>query len=181
MNKEELQRIYNLILKKFKDVDSTTFTFEYFLENMSVTDGRLNFWKTYKNDLGLIKDFKQFEKSITSGGPEYYKPENRIPSTDKPDFKSKPCDENTYNWGYGCMNKKIGALNNKFFGNNYDGKYGDELLSKLRNLGLLSNTDTIITKEIFDKMLPNYGTIQESKIIKETVKNILLGELLKDI
>jgi len=183
MNKEELQRIYNLILKKFKDVDSTTFTFEYFLENMSVTDGRLNFWKTYKNDLGLIKDFKQFEKSLMNSEISYYKPEKRIPSTEKPNFKWKDCDENTYNWGYGCKNNKIDALNDKFFGedNVFDGKYGDELLTKLRNIGSLGPKDTYITKEIFDKLLPNYGVVEESLIIKKTVKNILLNELLKDI
>jgi hypothetical protein len=179
MNEEELNRIYRLILEKL-DATSNDVPFDKYSKGMSTSEGRKLFWKQYKTILGL-GDYNKFEKSITSGGSEYYKPENRIPSTEKPGFKFKPCDENTYNWGYGCMNEKIGALNNKFFGNDFGGKYGDELLIKLRNLGLLGDKDTIITKEIFDKMLPNYGTIQESKIIKETVKNILLGELLKDI
>ena len=179
MNQEELERIYNLIVQNFT-LDTNTFTFEKFSRGMETPDGRLKFWKKYNSSLGL-GDYKKFEKSLILSGPEYYKPENRIPSTEKPGFKFKPCDENTYNWGYGCMNEKIAALNWKFFQNDYEGKYGDELLIKLRNLGLLGDKDTIITKVIFDKLLPNWDGEEESKIIKETVKNILLGELLKDI
>lgn len=187
MNQEELKRIYNLIIQNFT-LDTSTFTFEKFSKGMSTPEGRLKFWKKYKTDLGL-GDYKKYERLILTGSAdepkpiEYYKPEKRIPSTDRPDFKSKDCDENTYNWGYGCRNNKIDALNDKFFGkdNVFDGKYGDELLTKLRNVGSLGPKDTIITKEIFDKLLPNYGVVEESLIIKKTVKNILLNELLKDI
>jgi hypothetical protein len=180
MNQEELQKIYRLITQKF-DLDKSTFSFETFSKGMSTSEGRLKFWDKYKTALGLINDFKKFEKSLMNSEISYYKPEKRIPSTDMPDFKSRDCDENTYNWGYGCRNNKIGALNDKFFGNKFDGKYGDELLTKLRNIGSLGPKDSYITKEIFDKLLPNYDVVEESLIIKKTVKNILLNELLKDI
>ncbi|MFM7018632.1 hypothetical protein [Flavobacterium sp.] len=177
MNEEELKRIYNLITQKF-ELDTSSFPFQKFSQGMSTPEGRLKFWKQYKGSLGLGK-YNSYEAKFKVPEPEYYKPEKHIPSTDMSGFKSKPCDENTYNWSYGCMNKKIGALNQKFFGDELGQKYGQELLNKLINLGLLDNKNTIITKEIFDKLLPNYGSIQESKIIKETVKNILLKELFK--
>jgi hypothetical protein len=180
MNEKELQRIFDLFNSLY-NVEGGNFTFEIFTKGMSTSAGRLKFWNDYKKTLGLIKDFKQFEKSLINSEISYYKPEKRIPSTDMPDFKSRDCDENTYNWGYGCRNNKIGALNNKFFGNKFDGKYGDELLTKLRNIGSLGPKDSYITKEIFDKLLPNYDVVEESLIIKKTVKNILLNELLKDI
>lgn len=184
MNEQEILRIYKLFTSKFNA--GSDFTLERFTIGMSTPEGRLKFWNKYKSSLGL-GDYKKYERLILTGSAdepkpiEYYKPETRIPSTDRPDFKSMDCDENTYNWGYGCRNNKIGALNDKFFGNKFDGKYGDELLTKLRNIGSLGPKDTYITKEIFDKLLPNYGVVEESLIIKKTVKNILLNELLKDI
>lgn len=111
----------------------------------------------------------------------------KYPSTQDPTkpFNWKPCDENVYNWDYGCKNNKIAMMNRILFGdkNDYGGIYGKELLDKLRNLSYLRSTETKITEDIYNKVLKlgeeqGYVKLQES-IVKETVKNILKERLIK--
>ena len=68
-------------------------------------------------------------------------------------FESKPCSENTYDWDYGCKNNKIGLMNTILFGDNYGDIYGPALLTKLRNLSYLSSRETIITQDIYNKVV----------------------------
>jgi hypothetical protein len=110
----------------------------------------------------------------------------RYPSTQDPTkpFNSRPCDEKTYDWGYGCKNNKIGQMNQIFFGDRYGDIYGDELINKLRNIGILKSNESKITEEIYNEVLKlgeeqGYVKLQET-IVKETVKNILKERLIKN-
>jgi hypothetical protein len=110
----------------------------------------------------------------------------RYPSTQNPTkpFNSRPCDEKTYDWGYGCKNNKIGQMNQIFFGDRYGDIYGDELINKLRNIGILKSNESKITEEIYNEVLKlgeeqGYVKLQEM-IVKETVKNILKERLIKN-
>ena len=74
-------------------------------------------------------------------------------------------------------------MNKILFGDDYGKIYGDELLSKLRNLRYLGQSETKITEDIYNKVLKlgedqGYVKLQES-IVKETVKNILKERLIK--
>ena len=109
----------------------------------------------------------------------------KYPSTQDPTkpFNSRPCDEKVYDWDYGCKNNKIGLMNKILFGDDYGKIYGDELLSKLRNLRYLGQSEIKITEDIYNKVLKlgeeqGYVKLQES-IVKETVKNILKERLIK--
>jgi hypothetical protein len=63
------------------------------------------------------------------------------------------CDENIYDWDYGCKNNKIGLMNTILFGDNYGDIYGPALLTKLRNLSYLSLKETKITQDIYNKVV----------------------------
>jgi hypothetical protein len=111
----------------------------------------------------------------------------KYPSTQNPTkpFNWKPCDENVYNWEYGCKNNKIAMMNRILFGdkNDYGGIYGKELLDKLRNLVYLNPSDTKITEDIYNKVLKlgeEQGRVKiQETIVKQTVKNILKERLIK--
>ena len=99
-------------------------------------------------------------------------------------FKSKPCDENTYPWTKGCMNNKIGQMNQVYFGDTYNNIYGNQLYNELLSLGYFSapgQKDGEITKFIYDEVMKD--SLQENKklnrkkIVKETVKNVLKERL----
>jgi hypothetical protein len=98
-------------------------------------------------------------------------------------FNSKPCDEKTYDWDYGCKNNKIGLMNTILFGDEYGKIYGPELMSKLRNIRYLGPNDTKITEDIYNKVLKlgeEQGTTKlQETIVKQTVKNILKERLIK--
>lgn len=111
----------------------------------------------------------------------------KYPSTQNPTkpFTYRDCDEKVYNWDYGCKNYKIGIMNEIFFGDGktFEGIYGRELLTKLRNLAILGPNETKITEDIYNEVLKmgkerGYVKLQES-IVKETVKNILKERLIK--
>lgn len=109
----------------------------------------------------------------------------KYPSTQDPakPFNFIECDENIYNWGYGCKNDKIGLMNKILFGRDYGKIYGEEMLTKLRNLAILGPNETKITEDIYNEVLKlgkeqGYVKLQES-IVKETVKNILKERLIK--
>jgi hypothetical protein len=63
------------------------------------------------------------------------------------------CDENIYDWDYGCKNNKIGLMNTILFGDNYGDIYGPALLTKLRILSYLSSKETKITQDIYNKVV----------------------------
>lgn len=100
-------------------------------------------------------------------------------------FNSIPCDENVYNWEYGCKNNKIGQMNEILFGqgNTYGGIYGTALLTKLRNIAYLEDQETKITEDIYNKVLKlgeEQGSVKlQETIVKQTVKNILKERLIK--
>ena len=109
----------------------------------------------------------------------------KYPSTQDPakPFNFRECDENIYNWDYGCKNDKIGLMNKILFGRDYGKIYGEEMLAKLRNLAILGPNETKITEDIYNEVLKlgkeqGYVKLQES-IVKETVKNILKERLIK--
>jgi hypothetical protein len=109
----------------------------------------------------------------------------KYPSTQNPTkpFNFRECDEDVYNWDYGCKNDKIGLMNKILFGRDYGKIYGDEMLAKLRNLAILGPNETKITEDIYNEVFKlgkerGYVKLQES-IVKETVKNILKERLIK--
>lgn len=104
----------------------------------------------------------------------------------KTTFKTKTCDENTFPWNKGCINKRIGRMNQIYFGDDYDNIYGEDLYYQLRSLGYFNapgEKDGEISKAIHDSVLKD--SLQESeilnrkKVVKETVKNVLKERLNK--
>ena len=196
VNELELKKIWDKLGQKFSD-QRNQFTYDYFKTNMQSPEGRKKFWDMFHNKIDL-GDYVTYEKNLTTDSstpsvtsPPPPKPVTTIdykvkyPSTQDPTkpFNSRPCDEKVYDWDYGCKNNKIGLMNKILFGDDYGKIYGDELLSKLRNLRYLGQSETKITEDIYNKVLKlgeeqGYVKLQES-IVKETVKNILKERLIK--
>lgn len=200
VNELELKKIWDKLGQKFSD-QRNQFTYDYFKTNMQSPEGRKKFWDMFhdKIDLG---DYVTYEKNLTTDSstsspttsqptPPPPKPVTTIdykvkyPSTQNPTkpFNFKECDENTYNWDYGCKNDKIGLMNKILFGKDYGKIYGDELLTKLRNIAYLGSNETKISEDIYNKVLKlgeEQGTVKlQESIVKETVKNILKERLIK--
>jgi hypothetical protein len=211
VNELELKRIWKLISENFSD-PTGTITYDKFKNKMQTIEGRKFVWNTFHKAPNLGKyntidlgDYNTYEKNLTTDTvssttqqptsvttPEPSKSiktvdyQVRYPSTQNPTkpFNSRPCDEKTYDWGYGCKNNKIGQMNQIFFGDRYGDIYGDELINKLRNIGILKSNESKITQEIYNEVLKlgeEQGTpnLQEM-IVKETVKNILKERLIKN-
>ena len=199
VNELELKKIWDKLGEKFSD-QRKQFTYEYFKKNMQSPENRKKFWTMYQNKIGL-GDYKTYEDKLTTEditsttqqvgnqqpvkSPQIIDYKVKYPSTQdqtKP-FNSHPCDENVYGWTYGCKNNKIGLMNKILFGDDYGKIYGDELLTKLRNIRYLASNETKITEEIYNDVLKlgeEQGNVNlQESIIKETVKNILNSQLNK--
>lgn len=170
MNEVEIKKLWNLLISKF---DMGDYTYEQFKQKMSTPEGVDGFYKKYGKELGLNNNPKPVQKKVA---PSYS-------ST----FKSKPCDENTFPWTKGCMNNKIGQMNQVYFGDRYGNIYGDDLYYQLRSLGYFSaqgQKDGEITQYIYDGVMKD--SLQENeiserkKVVKETVKKVLKERLNKD-
>lgn len=102
-------------------------------------------------------------------------------------FKTKKCDENVYPWTRGCVNTKIGQMNQAYFGDRYADTYGDELYMQLNSLGYFDapgQKDGEITKYIYDgvmndRRVDEMKELDRKKVVKETVKNVLKQRLNK--
>ena len=197
INETELKKIWDKLGEKFS-AERGAFTYEFFKTNMETETGRKKFWEKMhdKIDLG---DYATYVKNLTTDGssssvvttpPPPPAPVKTIdykvkyPSTQDPakPFNFRECDENVYNWDYGCKNDKIGLMNKILFGRDYGKIYGEEMLAKLRNLAILGPNETKITEDIYNEVLKlgkeqGYVKLQES-IVKETVKNILKERLI---
>jgi len=203
VNELELKKIWDKLGEKFSD-QRKQFTYDYFKTNMQSADGRKKFWNMFHDKIDLGGDYNTYEKNLTtdtvsstSQQPTSTPPpapvktidyKVKYPSTQDPTkpFNWRSCDEKIYNWEYGCKNNKIGQMNEILFGQGqrYGDIYGTELLSKLRNLRYLDQSQTKITEDIYNKVLKlgeEQGTsnLQET-IVKETVKNILKERLIKN-
>lgn len=88
--------------------------------------------------------------------------------------KIVPCDENAYNWSIGCQNNKIKALNLRMLGKELDGVYTNDLRRALINRGYIGETNSEITKGLYDEIMSL--KLQESIVKKVVLKN--LKELL---
>ncbi len=81
-------------------------------------------------------------------------------------FKTRKCDENTYPWTRGCVNNKIGQMNQAYFGDRYADTYGDELYMQLDSLGYFDaagQKDGEITQYIYDGVM-NDRRVDEKNI-----------------
>jgi len=139
----------------------------------------------------VIDRIKQAKEKVKSNTQPQQQPSNtpapeqkKVAPAYSTTFKSKPCDENTFPWTKGCMNNKIGQMNQIYFGDRYGNIYGDDLYYQLRSLGYFAaqgQKDGEITQYIYDGVLKD--SLQESnnferkKIVKETVKNVLKERL----
>jgi len=139
----------------------------------------------------VIDRIKQAKEKLKSNTQPQQQPSNtpapeqkKVAPAYSSTFKSKPCDENTFPWTRGCMNNKIGQMNQIYFGDRYGNIYGDDLYYQLRSLGYFAaqgQKDGEITQYIYDGVLKD--SLQESdnferkKIVKETVKNVLKERL----
>lgn len=196
LDEYELRDIWDKLREKFKSNDPT-FTYEAFKSKMSTKDDRKTFWDNMHDKINL-GDYDIYEKKLTGISPSTSSSSNpppkpaqtidykvRYPAAQDPtkQFNSRPCDEKTYDWDYGCMNNKIGLMNTILFGDEYGKIYGPELLSKLRNIRYLGSNDTKITEDIYNKVLKlskEQGNVKlQESIVKETVKNILKERLIK--
>jgi hypothetical protein len=140
----------------FKDTDNTG-KWDYFMGKSSSPYPR------QKKDSGTQQNTPPKQNIIKN---EPYK-------VDMPD-KIIPCDENAYNWGIGCQNNKIKALNLRVLGKELDGVYTNDLKRALINFGKMKDDNPVITKEIYDKIMSL--NLQESIVKKVVLKN--LKELL---
>lgn len=201
VNELELKKIWDKLGEKFSD-QRKQFTYDYYKKNMQSPEGRKKFWTMFHNKIDL-GDYVIYEKNLTtdtvssttqqaSTNPAQpqkpvttidYKIKYPVAQDPTKQFNSRPCDEKTYDWGYGCMNNKIGLMNTILFGDEYGKIYGPELLSKLRNIRYLGPNDTKITEDIYNKVLKlskEQGNVNlQESIVKETVKNILKERLIK--
>lgn len=211
MNEIELQRIWDLLNSKY---DLGTYTFEQFKQRMSVTDGRKGFYEKYNKSLNL-GTYEDYEKILTSpkDGSNFLQTvtdkikqakekvttnTQQQSTTTKPTpqekkvapkftsrFKTKKCDENTYPWTRGCVNNKIGQMNQAYFGDRYADTYGDELYMQLDSLGYFDapgQKDGEITQYIYDgvmkdRQMNEIKSLDRKKVVKETVKNVLKERL----
>jgi hypothetical protein len=140
----------------FKDTDNTG-KWDYFMGKSSSPYPR------QKKDSGTQQNTSPKQNIIKN---EPYK-------VDMPD-KIIPCDENAYNWSIGCQNNKIKALNLRVLGKELDGVYTNDLKRALINFGKMKDGDSLITREIYDKIMSL--NLQESIVKKVVLKN--LKELL---
>jgi hypothetical protein len=204
VNELELKKIWVKLGEKFSD-QRKQFTYEYFKNNMQSEDGRKKFWNMFHDKIDLGKDFNTYEKNLTTDTltsttqqtasvpppPEPVKTIDykiKYPSEIDPTkpFNYRNCDDNVYDWDYGCKNDKIGEMNQILFGQGktLNGIYGSTLLTKLKNLGYLKSNETKITEKIYNQVIKlgeeqGYVKLQES-IVKQTVKNILKERLIKN-
>jgi hypothetical protein len=197
VNEVELKKIWDKLGEKYSD-QRNQFTWEYFKTNMDTVPNRKKFWDAFHNKIDLGTDYDTYEKNLTSSSTPQQQPtppppvpvktidyKIKYPAAQDPtkSFNSKPCDEKTYDWDYGCKNNKIGLMNTILFGDEYGKIYGPELMSKLRNIRYLGPNDTKITEDIYNKVLKlgeEQGTTKlQETIVKQTVKNILKERLIK--
>jgi len=198
VNEVELKKIWDKLGEKYSD-QRNQFTWEYFKTNMDTAPNRKKFWDAFHNKIDLGTDYDTYEKNLTSSSTPQQQPtpppppapvktidyKIKYPAAQDPtkSFNSKPCDEKTYDWDYGCKNNKIGLMNTILFGDEYGKIYGPELMSKLRNIRYLGPNDTKITEDIYNKVLKlgeEQGTTKlQETIVKQTVKNILKERLIK--
>ena len=195
LDEYELRDIWDKLREKFKSNDPN-FTYETFKSKMSTKDDRKTFWDNMHDKI-VLGDYDTYEKKLTGILPSSSSPTTptqpsktieykiKYPAAQDPtkSFNSKPCDEKTYDWDYGCKNNKIGLMNTILFGDEYGKIYGPELMSKLRNIRYLGPNDTKITEDIYNKVLKlgeEQGTTKlQETIVKQTVKNILKERLIK--
>jgi hypothetical protein len=143
-----------------------------------------------QNVMGTINQIKGKSSSDTTN-PTTQQPtppqEKKVAPKFTSRFKTKKCDENTYPWTRGCVNNKIGQMNQTYFGDRYADTYGDELYMQLDSLGYFDapgQKDGEITQYIYDGVM-NDRRVDETKIlgrkkvVKETVKNVLKERLKK--
>lgn len=137
-----------------------------------------------QNVMGTINQIKSKNSSDTTK-PTTQQPvppqEKKVAPKFTSRFKTRKCDENTYPWTRGCVNNKIGQMNQAYFGDRYADTYGDELYMQLDSLGYFDaagQKDGEITQYIYDGVM-NDRRVDETKIlgrkkiVKETVKNVL--------
>jgi hypothetical protein len=116
------------------------------------------------------------EKTVTTKYVTQY------PNETKPNkaFKSRPCDENVFPWTYGCKNKKIGQMNDIYFGDTYGDIYGNNLYTKLESLGSFKapgEKDGQISEKIYNMTLQDSLQENQKIVVKETVKKVLKERL----
>ena len=185
MNEIELKRIWVLLTNMF---DMGSFTYDQFKQKMSTPDGRKGFFEKYGQTIKL-GTFDEYEKKLVGlSSPEVKtvttKYVTQYPNDTKPNkaFKSRPCDENVFPWTYGCKNRKIGQMNDIYFGDTYGDIYGNNLYTKLESLGSFKSPgekDGQISEKIYNMTLQD--SLQENKkiVVKETVKKVLKERLNK--
>lgn len=143
--------------------------------------------QTDGNWLQTVTDkIKQAKEKVTINAQQPTPPEQKKTApkfTSR--FKTKKCDENTYPWTKGCVNTKIGQMNQAYFGDRYGDTYGDELYMQLNSLGYFDapgQKDGEITKYIYDGVMNDRRVdetkkLDRKKVVKETVKNVLKERL----
>jgi hypothetical protein len=91
---------------------------------------------------------------------------------------TKKCDN--FPFTMGCINPKIGVLNNIYFGDPMDNIYSKVLYNALRsdaNFGMPNEKDGVISQTLYDRVIKNSQKQNESvvkkTIIKQSVKKVL--------
>jgi hypothetical protein len=97
---------------------------------------------------------------------------------------TKKCDN--FPFTIGCINPKIGMLNNIYFGDPMDNVYSKVLYNALysdANFGMPGEKDGVISQTLYDRVIKNSQkqneSINKKSVIKQTVKKVLKERLNK--
>lgn len=159
--------------------------FNGFTYDLKIDKGRANRIDEQKKQTKPTKQKKLDNKPVVTKNPEYKLYQSHINfGEDKPikvdNIPTTGCT--SFPFKFGCVNTKIGDMNNALLGDRIENTYDSHLYQVLRDNAYFKDVNEKegeISEKIYKKVMTIKENITRKKVIKEIVKKVLKESIIK--